>query len=81
MTTTTKKKPLAGSKTYLGIASMVAGFALKSWGAPSGIDVTPEVVAELANLIMAGGAVLATVGRKLAQPKVVDQQDRDTPKP
>ena len=78
---TTKKKALDGSKTYIGIASMVAGFALKSWGAPRGIDVTPEVVAELANIIMTGGAVLATMGRKFARPKVVDQQDVDTPKP
>ena len=74
-----------GTRTYTAIATVLVGLALKKVSAHLPDDVaqtlTPDLVDLVGDVLSAGGAAAAAVFRNLAQPKVVDEQDKDTPKP
>ena len=76
---------LQGKRTYTAIATVLVGLALKKVSAHLPDDMaqtlTPDLVDLVGDVLSAGGAAAAAVFRNLAQPKVVDQQSVDTPKP
>lgn len=76
---------MEGKRTYTAIATVLVGLALKKaashFPADSAQTLAPELVDLLGDVLATGGAAAAAYFRKLATPKVVDQQDLDTPKP
>lgn len=76
---------MQGKRTYTAIATVLVGLALKKaaahFPADSAQTLAPELVDLLGDVLATGGAAAAAYFRKLAQPKIVDQQDLDIPKP
>lgn len=76
---------MTGKRTYSAIATVIVGLALKKASAHLPADLagtlTPDLVDIVGDALSMGGAAAAAYFRKLAAPKVVDEQDKDTPKP